>query len=64
MEYYLPILDSSFSISMWLMPTAPGLLMIKRTLDGSLSPFSILLTFNAESYQVQIEYAYQATPTV
>lgn len=64
MEYYLPRVDSSFSISMWLMPTAPGLLMIKRTLDESFTPFSISLTFNAGLYRVQIEYTYQVAPTV
>ena len=64
MEYYLPRVDSDFSISMWLRPITPGLLMYKRTLDGSFTPLNISLTFNAGFYQIQIEYAYQSTPTV
>ena len=64
MEYYLPRVDGDFSVSMWLMPTAPGLLMVKRTLDGTFTPFSVSLTLTAGFYQIQIEYAYQITPTV
>lgn len=64
MEYYLPSVDGDFSISMWLMPTTPGLLMYKRTIDGSFTPLDISLTFGAGFYQIQMEYAYQSTPIV
>ena len=64
MEYYLARVDGGFSVSMWLMPTAPGRLMLKRTLDGTFTPFSVSLMLTAGFYQIHIEYAYQTAPMV
>ena len=64
MDYYLPRVDSDFSVSMWLMPTTPGVLMLKRTLDGTFTLFNISLTLVAGSYQIEFEYTYQTAPTV
>ena len=64
MDFYTPSVVGSFSVSMWIMPTTPGHLINKRTPDGRLTPFGLLLIFDSGSYQIQFEYSYQTAPTV
>jgi len=64
MDFYTPSVVGSFSVSVWVMPTMPGLLINKRTPDGRLTPFGLLLIFDSGSYQIQFEYSYQTAPTV